>query len=74
MSRIVLAVTKICCVCVRGGGKKDWENRVNIQDLVEGRERRKEEEGRREADIPSEGSAFSMTLLHMSSMYLSLTS
>ena len=66
-------------MCARGG-ERDWENRVNIQDLVEGRERRKEEkggggeEGRREADIPSEGSAFSMTLLHMSSMYLSLTS
>lgn len=35
---------------------------------------RGEEEGGREADVPSEGSAFSMTLLHMSSMYLSLTS
>ena len=53
-----------------------WERCGREREIQckEGGVRGEEEEGGREADVPSEGSAFSMTLLHMSSMYLSLTS
>lgn len=53
-----------------------WEREIkgDTKDLCKEGGREGRGGGGREADVPSEGSAFSMTLLHMSSMYLSLTS
>ena len=54
-------------------GKWGWE-RCGWEREIKGDTKDLCKEGGREGDVPSEGSAFSMTLLHMSSMYLSLTS